>query len=90
MSELKNLKVSPQIHAALKARADRLGMNIYRLADALLSMALAQNDNIVQAAILQFAQENDPQNVPPRDLLTLPVMSTTPEHPKRTRKPPAA
>lgn len=90
MSELKNLKISAETHDALRKRAERLGMKINRLADALLHMALSQNDNIIHAAILQLSQENDGASAPPREILKLPVVDTTPGPPKRTRKPPSA
>lgn len=87
MSELKNLKILPQTHARLKAKADRLGMNVYRLADALLHMALSQNDNIIHAAILQLSQdlEDAGKRDAPAPPVTPPVADTTPAAPRRKR-----
>jgi hypothetical protein len=59
MSTQKNLKVSAETHHALVARANRLGMKLNRLADALLRMALRQRDPILLAAIHDTDEATD-------------------------------
>lgn len=59
MSELKNLKVSAEVHEALRARAERMGLKINRLADALLGTMLNKSDVAIHASLAQRAAKVD-------------------------------
>ena len=52
MNEHKNLKVPPETHAKLAARAKTLGMKKFVLADALLLAGLEKDNAAIQAAVV--------------------------------------
>lgn len=74
--EPKNLKISAEVHARLKARADRMGMKINRLADAILNTGLLQPDSTLHAAV--YEHNNGGSTEPPPFSTTPPGASTNP------------
>lgn len=60
MTEFKNLKVPKETHERLVSKADRMGMKVYTLADALLQAGLKMNATALQQAIAEAQQEVTP------------------------------
>lgn len=61
MSETKTLKVSEEIHERLSARADRMGMKLGRLAEALLSAGLELSDRKVLDEVASLLDQERPE-----------------------------